>query len=409
MLEWAVMAPQSYSISNLKLLFSLRCLAIVFQVIFFWVAYHYLRFSIDPLPFFAEMGVLIILSSYLGWKVIRSEALSVAGMTVQLAADVTALAAFIVLTGGIANPFTGLFLIQVILAAILLPSTFAWLISGLTIAYYVLIASFPLPISSHSHAGRMIDMHLYGMLANHILCTLLVAFFGIRMMRNTHARDRQLQQQRHLLNLGVYAAQVAHELSTPLTTLSILASEWDTCRDASDFSPKIQRQIDRCKELLTALLTRARLLRSDSGNAALLHDFFESAIRTWRSRYPDIEIDCRFHPHATVRIAGLQILETLIHHILDNAADAGATHIWISLGILDGSLRIRLLNNGDPISFSLDTLVDPGFSTKSTGSHLGMGLYMSDLIVDGLGGSWTQVFENDRSGFEIVLPKECLI
>ena len=85
--------------------------------------------------------------------------------------DVVLLTAVLYLTGGPFNPFSFLYLVNVALAAVILPSPWPWALAGVSLALFggLFFAHVPLPIvdhaghADHGSADHPISMHIQGM------------------------------------------------------------------------------------------------------------------------------------------------------------------------------------------------------------------------------------------------------
>ena len=98
-------------------------------------------------------------------------------------------------------------------------------------AYSALMVFYvPLPMSDATRATRL---HLLGMWLTFAVSALMIAWFVVRMTRLIRvsampnwqrAREQALRDER-IMAIGTLAAGAAHELGTPLATMSLLAGE----------------------------------------------------------------------------------------------------------------------------------------------------------------------------------------
>ena len=87
-------------------------------------------------------------------------------------------------------------------------------------------------IHTQMDAVQMMDSHLRGMWIAFAIAAVFIVFFVQRVSRALAARERELQQARALVerreklaSLATLAAGAAHELSTPLSTIAVVAKE----------------------------------------------------------------------------------------------------------------------------------------------------------------------------------------
>src|SRR3546814_8697864 len=79
----------------------------------------------------------------------------------------------------------------------------------------------------------MFSLHLTGMLACFLLDAVLLVVFVTRVSRNLRERDAHVAAMRqhaaeesHIVRLGLLASGAAHELGTPLSSLSVILGDW---------------------------------------------------------------------------------------------------------------------------------------------------------------------------------------
>src|SRR5574341_843690 len=142
-----------------------------------------------------------------------------------LVLDAIVLAVLIDLTGGAFNPFSTLFMVNIALAAALLPGTWAWVLSGVNLASYGGLFLHEWMTSPHHHinVGQTQDfMRLYGMWLAFCFAAAFIVYFIRRVSRALADRERELQlvrvrvdRRERLASLATLAAGAAHELGTP--------------------------------------------------------------------------------------------------------------------------------------------------------------------------------------------------
>lgn len=223
---------------NLHHLWWLRNIAIVCEAVILAVAVFVLHL---PLPVNALITIILVqlaVNVLVWWRLHTAEVVREWWLLSPLLVDVTALFALLALSGGASNPFTSLFILQVILAATLLPAAYTWLVTGLAITYYSLLIPFWQGADSsaaHSHHGAhslhsagaestsAFDLHIYGMWGSFVILALLVAWFVTRMQTIIRRQNHLLAASEQLAVLGTMATSAAHELGTPLSSIALLA------------------------------------------------------------------------------------------------------------------------------------------------------------------------------------------
>ena len=170
---------------------------------------------------------------------------------VALVLDNAALTALLYLSGGATNPFIWLFLLQVVLGAVLLDRWSAWVLTALSASCFVvlLLTHYPLVLPPKFSLG-MFDLYIFGALTSFLLIAVLLVFFVTRINRNVRASDASLARLRqqaaeedHIVRIGLLATGAAHELGTPLASLSVIANDWSHRPELAAF-PDLAEEIE---------------------------------------------------------------------------------------------------------------------------------------------------------------------
>ena len=280
----------------------------------------------------------------------------------QLMIDVLAIASLLYLTGGASNPIIWVFLLPVIITAIMLPHAYAWYMVILTTSVYTVLMTFniPLPaIEPHIPDPQMLqagmenhemllkahamsdkhyfNLHIFGMWFGFVFSAGLVAFFVVELARTLRTQERSLADAREsalrderVVALGTLAASAAHDMGTPLGTITILAHELENeypshrFPDLHDKMLIMQQQINRCKEALSVMSASAGELRAESGRVVPVTAYIDDVINQWRTHKPAAKLNF-FIDHA-IAVEALIIAERTLTHaiinILNNAAEA---------------------------------------------------------------------------------------
>src|ERR1700712_579662 len=182
-----------------------------------------------------------------------------------LAFDIAELAILLFLTGGLENPFTFLFLGPVLLSATALPPRLTVMLGGFAVACatVLIFVHYPLPWD----ADQPLELPpIYTMGVWLRLC-LAIAFIGVfagqlpekprQLADALAATELVLAREQHLSQLDGLAAAAAHELGTPLSTITVIATEIE--REMAPGSPHaedvklLREQAQRCRGILGKL------------------------------------------------------------------------------------------------------------------------------------------------------------
>lgn len=225
------------------------------------------------------------------------------------------------------------------------------------------------------------------------------------------ALEEHVRQQEKLAALGRVVGGVAHEIRNPLNslrlTLELLArrlrkQETDTAPVEAAVS-----EVDRLDEILTKLLAfgkpGAEERRRQSPQRAIERAATMAEERAARKNVR-IAVDLEAAGESEVVMDGSQIEQVLLNLLL-NAVEAspdGAT-VEVSARNGDGRIEIEVADHGPGVEPAVkEKIFDPYFTTKDTGS--GLGLSVSREIVRRHGGDLWVESEPGHTVFRATLP-----
>ncbi len=389
---------------TLKRLLSLRALNISGQLIAIMVAIYHLELvlPIKPLAFILISLIVWSLFSLLLLK--RASSITDTGFFIQLAVDVFALTAILYFTGGATNPFAWFLLVPQSIASTLLPRVHVWLMALLTsLSYTVLVFYYqPLVQGSHDMGMRPIGgfaSHIIGMWVGFVLSTFLLAYFVAGMAESLRQRNKLLStmQERlfrdeRLVALGTLATGAAHELGTPLGTMSVLAHELKLALEqegnqpASQMLSIINEQIKRCKQVLSGITETTTVEKYDAGQLLSVVEYIEKVIAQWRISNLNVNlIDVvSGEGKAPMLISDIALTRALIN-ILDNAAQVSPNFVRLTINWDNENIHLLIEDEGKGMEEA--QLVKLGQQMMSSNSDgLGIGIYITKATIEQLGG-----------------------
>ncbi len=182
-----------------------------------------------------------------------------------LAFDIAELAMLLFLTGGLQNPFAFLFLGPVLLSSTALPPRFTLMLGGFAIvcATVLVFVHYPLPWDPED---PLVLPPIY-MMGVWLSILLAIGFIGVYAWQITEearqlsdalaATELVLAHEQHLSQLDGLAAAAAHELGTPLSTISVIAKELENAIPADaphgDDIRLLREQAARCRDILAKI------------------------------------------------------------------------------------------------------------------------------------------------------------
>jgi two-component system sensor histidine kinase RegB len=314
----------------------------------------------------------------------------------QLLFDLISWGIYLYFSGGSSNPLISIFLPLVAIGAIALPKIQAWSLSLAAIVIYTVLWHFhqPLHITDLAVATRM---HLLVMWAVFTASALVVTWFTLQMSHALRTRDAYLAQAREqalrddwLISIGSLAAGAAHDLSTPLATLSLLVEDGLSHPHLppelrEDFA-LMQRQISVCKQALAHLTQRAGNPREGEVPQLLVPDWLHTSINAWQALHPQVSVRCSdLAGVSNCQLPQDLLLERAFASLLDNAAKAQASHINIHACWRQEQLQLDVQDDGQGISTeALENFIAGAPSPSANG--LGIGLLLARGTLERRGG-----------------------
>jgi two-component system, sensor histidine kinase RegB len=389
---------------NMQQLIQLRWIAVMGQVLTILVVHYGIGIA---LPLRWMLGVLAALvafnlASQLWCR--RQRQVSNAALLAGLLVDVASLTLQLYLSGGITNPFVFLFLLQVALGTVLLRSPASWILAAATGLCVIALIMLPSPIEIHYVQGLLICFLL--------LAALLVVFIGRigGILRERDARLAELRQraaeEEHIVRMGLLASGAAHELGTPLSTLSVILGDWrhlPTFASDAELShdvAEMQAQVARCKSIVTNILLAAGKTRGEAPVETTLHAFLDEMAEEWRSLRGVADLRYRRQCADNPRIVSDVGLRQMVFNVLDNALEVASGWVSLEADCRDGRLVIEIADDGPGfVTDVLERLGTPYNSTKDRPGG-GLGLFLSVNVARTLGG--TLIARNRRQGGAIV-------
>ena len=386
---------------NLQLLIQLRWLAVGGQlgtiVLVQWVL------GVD-LPLVEMLTLLALLALFNGASKLRTRlALPVghAELFAGLLVDVAALTGQLHFAGGITNPFVFLYLLQVAVASVLLRPRYTWAVVAVTSAGVFALTRWYRPLVLSSLIGTsQPTLYIAGLLVCFVLdAALLVIFIG-RIGRNLRQRDASLAalrqraaEEEHIVRMGLLATGAAHELGTPLATLSVILGDWARMApfagepELREEIEEMQVQLQRCKAIVSGILMSAGEARGEAPVETTLHAFLDGLVQHWRDTRPLKALEYHREGVPDVPIIADPALKQVLGNVVDNALEAAPAGLlrFVAEGD-DETLTLRVQDQGPGFPAPmLERLGKPYQSSKGQPGR-GLGLFLSVNVVRTLGG-----------------------
>ncbi|HEX8232533.1 MAG TPA: ActS/PrrB/RegB family redox-sensitive histidine kinase [Caulobacteraceae bacterium] len=309
----------------------------------------------------------------------------------QLGFDILQLSALLFFTGGAANPFSLLLVAPVALAAATLPARYALSLGVLTVACAAALAFYFLPVP-WTTGGAAVEPLSYRLTAVAAIVTGILFSAGYAWRASREAARMQLAldvtqsvlaREQRLSALGGLAAAAAHELGTPLATISVVAKEM--VREAPEGALRedaqlLMSQAERCREILRRLTETPEQTDEMHGRMSLTQ--FLNEIIEPKANAP-VRVEALVTGPPGTRAPDIRRMPEVIHAMasfLDNAIDFAASEVLVTARFDDRLVTVEVRDDGPGFAPEvLARLGQPYITSRPSGEgsksgHTGMGL-----------------------------------
>lgn len=410
---------------NMLQLIQLRWIAVFGQITTIAIVALVLDIRLPLAPMLTVLACLVAfnIASQLRWR--RHRIVTNSEIFFALLFDVASLTAQLYYSGGIANPFALLYLLQVIIGAVLLEAWSTWTIVAITSACLAGLALFSQPLTFQhglAHGSSFLSLYVQGLLVCFVLNAALLVVFITRISRNQRAGDAQLANMRqraaeeeHIVRMGLLASGAAHELGTPLATLSVILGDW---RRMPKFSKdaelqeeigEMQAQLQRCKKIVSGILLSSGEARGESSMRTTISTFLDDLVREWRSLKPGAGF---FYENRITQDAPVvfdSALKQTIFNVLDNAFEASPHWLNFVATREADSLKLIVTDAGPGFEPAMLTQFGKPYQSSKGRPGGGLGLFLAVNVTRTLGGSLLARNRNEGGAIvEIRLPLAAL-
>lgn len=320
-----------------------------------------------------------------------------------LAYDILQLGALFYLTGGIENPFMLLFLVPVTISATILTLTNTVALGVLSVACVSLLSIYHLPLPWGPEGIALPALYNIGNYVAVVLGTIFLGVYawrisdeGRRLQDALAATQMALSREQKMSALGGLAAAAAHELGTPLGTITLIARELRQELGEGEYGDDFDLLVDqanRCREILSGFSKQP-----EQGDMHYQQILFEALAEEAAEPYKmqGKVLDMALLPpegESADEQPYIRREPEIVHglgNFVENAVDFAKSRVRVEVSWTDQHLRIRVMDDGPgfPVDI-LDRIGDPYVSTRGrddraskpqkslhdgTAGHEGMGL-----------------------------------
>ncbi|MDQ6435702.1 ActS/PrrB/RegB family redox-sensitive histidine kinase [Mesorhizobium sp. LHD-90] len=396
---------------RLNTLIRLRWLAIVGQSVTVVVVAYWLNFPLPVSLCFALIACSAWLNLYLTFRYPSAHRLAPNAALATLLFDSLQLAGLLFLTGGLTNPFSLLLTVPVVISATTLPLRMTAVLGGLVMAMASLLVFYHFPLPWIEGAALTIPfVYVAGMWMAVFSSITFTAVYAWRVAEEARllanalaATELVLQREQHLSALDGLAAAAAHELGTPLATITVVAKEMER---ALGEDPKyredvtlLRSQSERCREILKRLTSL-----STEGEQHLARLPLTSLIEEVIAPHRDFGIAIRLEPRECVGEEPVgQRNPGVIYglgNLVENAVDFASGAVTVRWRWDAEQVIIDVIDDGPGFPPEiLDRIGEPYMSTRQgaePGGGLGLGLFIAKTLLERSGAKLSFFNANQR-------------
>jgi two-component system sensor histidine kinase RegB len=232
----------------------------------------------------------------------------------------------------------------------------------------------------------------------------MTAAVRLRDAQLNRVREETLRNER-IVSLGTLAASAAHELGTPLSTMSVIVGE---LRNDATTQPELQenlrlldQQVRNCKRILDTLISHAQ----ETHDELSVESFVHGVLDEWQLLRPTVHYRYQVSGNQTApKLHADPALRAALLNLLNNAADASPDEMKILLNWDKKHIQLEIHDQGPGLTPDAASRAGSAFfTTKKEGR--GLGLFLANATLERMGGS-VRLFNREGGGAttEVILP-----
>ncbi len=378
----------------------LRWLAVIGQSFAVLVTHYGLNFELQLGLCFVAVALSAWLNLALRLRFTRNHRLDEGPASILLAYDVLQLSALLYLTGGLENPFSLLFLAPVMISAVSLSGARTLMLAGLIVVCATLLAVWHLPLPWYPGQELQLPMlYIGGIWAAIVLGAGFIWVYASRVAEEARllsdalaATELVLAREQHLTQLDGLAAAAAHELGTPLATITLIAKDLESHVPSDgplheDIS-LLGQEVRRCRNILYKLTS----LGNDPGGmmeSLSLSQLIEEVVEPQRNFGVAMHVSSSGDGLEPIASRNPGILYGL-GNLVENAIDFAGSNVRINATWNSTSVSIQIEDDGP--GFAADILAHLGEpyvtsrgadrKAKSEEGGLGLGVFIAKTLLE---------------------------
>ncbi|MFC3161652.1 ActS/PrrB/RegB family redox-sensitive histidine kinase [Ciceribacter thiooxidans] len=418
------MAPSSRRL-RLQTLVRLRWVAVLGQTVTVLIVAFWLQFPLPVLACVLLIGALAVANALLAAAFPSTHRLEPLSAFAVLGLDLLQLGALLFITGGLANPFSPLICVPVIISFASQPPRHSLALLTLAMATITALAFSPFPLPWYPEETlKILPVMQVGTWFGIASMMGFAAFYAYRVSQEASlladalsATELVLQREKHLSQLDGLAAAAAHELGTPLATISVVAREMEKeLGEDERFGEDVhllRSQSERCRDILRRLTTLPSANEAHMSRLPL-SSMIEEVLAPHREF--GIKLELVEKADRATEPVGLRNAGILygLGNLVENALDFARSKVTVTVG--HDSDKVSIVIEDDGQGFSQDILQrigEPYVSSRARENRaggLGLGLFIAKTLLERSGAKLHFENRSDQSGarISIVWPRRLM-
>lgn len=383
---------------RLETLIRIRWLAVLGQTAAVLFVHFGMQFELQLLLCLALIAMSAWLNIFLRLRYPGNVRWRGRAVTALLAYDILQLAVLLYLTGGIQNPFAILIAVPVVISAASqrVRNILPLLVSALGVSLLLVFFHEPLPWFANQSLSLPLELKV-GIWVAIASTTAFTAVYVFRVADESRkladalaATELVMQREQHMSHLDGLATAAAHELGTPLATISLVAKEM--MRAAGD-EPQwredaelLKSQADRCREILKKISSLSS--EGDENVSSLsLNVLMEEVAAPYHGFEKAIVISQTGDGTLPVMKRNPAVLYGL-GNLLENAIDFARSEVTFCAEYDEDNVTLRISDDGTGFGEGmLEKAGEPFISARSgmrsqTGGGMGLGLFIAKTLLE---------------------------
>ncbi|MDP1630172.1 MAG: ActS/PrrB/RegB family redox-sensitive histidine kinase [Caulobacter sp.] len=341
----------------------------------------------------------------------------------HIAFDILQLSALLYLTGGMLNPFSLLLIGPVTLAAATLPRAQVILLALLAIAACIAMSVTALPMPApNAEPFNPPLLNRIGSVVARVMGIIFTSAYAwhaaqeaARMELALDTAHTVLAREQRLSAVGALAAAAAHELGTPLSTISVVAKEMvlntppGPLREDAEL---LLAQAARCRDILQRLTKRPDVSDAAHDRMSLLQVVEEATAP--HSRQTAIRVEATVTGPAGQAPPDIWRLPEVLHALtafIENAVDFARSEVFVTARFDSQHVTVEVSDDGAGFSAEVLTKLGEPYVTsrpapeamRSGHEGMGLGFFIAKTLLERTGAKVE--FRNARGGGAVVLVR----